>query len=167
MSTRPSRRVLLDAAFEYAEHHWAVFPLRGKVPAIPNPHPQGSPERQNCKGECGRPGHGVLDATTVTDQILDWWGGRYAGCNIGCRVPTSMFVLDVDPRHGGLESLAALTATYGPPPDTLTTYSGRGDGGRHLFFRRPPGALSARRLGPGMDIKTSSGYTVQAPVARH
>ena len=50
-------------AIELALHDWAVFPLRGKVPAIPNPHPRGSMERQHCKGECGLHGHGVHDAT--------------------------------------------------------------------------------------------------------
>ena len=43
------------------------------------------------------------------------------------------------------------------------TISGRGDGGSHRFYRRPPGRLSDARLGPGIDIKTSLGYTVHAP----
>ena len=42
----------------------------------------------------------VLDATTDVEQIGQWWGGRYRGANIGCRVPESMFVIDIDPRHG-------------------------------------------------------------------
>jgi hypothetical protein len=29
---------LLADAVEYAEHHWPVFPLHGKVPAIPKAH---------------------------------------------------------------------------------------------------------------------------------
>jgi Bifunctional DNA primase/polymerase, N-terminal len=138
---------MLAAALEYAEHHWAVFPLRGKIPAIPK--------------RIG--GRGMLDATLDVDQVAEWWSGRYAGCNIGGRVPASMFVLDVDPRNGGLASLAALVAEHGKLPETLTTLSGRGDGGMHLFYRRPAGALSATRLGPGIDIKTSSGYVVLSP----
>lgn len=136
--------LMLDAALEYARHHWSVFPLRGKIPAIPN-------------------GHGVLDATTDPDRITEWWSGRYAGCNIGGRIPPSMFVIDLDPRNGGLGSLAALRERYGALPDTLTTLSGRRDGGWHRFYRRPPGKLSAARLGPGIDIKTSTGYVVVAP----
>lgn len=150
-------------AIEYALNNWQVFPLHGKVPAIPNPHRKGSWERQNCKGECGLAGHGVLDATTDTGQIAKWWGGKYVGANIGVRVPQSMIVLDIDPRSGGIESLAALEARFGNLPETLTTISGRGDGGKHLFYRRPPGMLSGRRLGRGIDLKTSSGYTVGAP----
>lgn len=131
-------------AIEYAVNNWRIFPLRGKVPAIAK-------------------GRGVLDATSDTAQIAAWWGGRYAGCNIGARVPEAMIVIDVDPRHDGHTSLAALEDKHGPLPETLTTISGRGDGGRHLFFRRPAGKLTASRLGPGIDLKTPSGYVVMPP----
>jgi hypothetical protein len=134
-------------AIEYAIRNWPVFPLIGKVPAIP-------------KTAGGR---GVLDATTDANTVIGWWAGRYAGCNIGGRVPVTMFVFDTDPRHGGLESLAALQRRYGALPETLTTLTGRGDGGWHRFYRRPPGKLSAARLGPGIDIKTSLGYVVLPP----
>ncbi len=150
-------------AIEYAINNWPIIPLNGKLPAIPNPHPKGSRERQECHGECGHHGHGVHDATTDVTTIASWWGGQYSGCNIGGRVPAAMFVLDVDPRNCGDRSIAALEQRHAPLPETLMTVSGRGDGGRHLFYRRPPGKLSAKRLGPGLDIKTSSGYVVLAP----
>src|SRR5689334_13506215 len=112
---------LLAEALAYASHHWAVFPLNGKMPAIPK--------------RLG--GRGVLDATSDLVTVTNWWSDRYAGCNIGGKVPENMLVLDVDPRHGGDESLAAHEKIHGKLPDTLTTVSGRGDGGMHLFFRRP------------------------------
>ncbi|MGH3633419.1 MAG: bifunctional DNA primase/polymerase [Mycobacterium sp.] len=131
-------------AIEYAVRNWSVFPLRGKIPAI-------------------RGGRGVLDATTDLLTVIAWWSGRYAGLNIGGRVPDSMIVIDIDPRNGGLDTMIELQAKYGQLPETLTTISGRGDGGMHLFFRRPPGRLSAKRLGSGIDIKTNTGHTVLAP----
>jgi len=134
-------------AIEYAMHGWPVFPLRGKAPAIPK--------------RLG--GNAVLDATTDIEAVIAWWSGRDAGANIGGRVPESMFVLDLDPRKNGLESLATLRHRYGALPDTLTTLTGRGDGGWHRFYRRPPGTLSDKLLGPGIDIKTSSGYVVLPP----
>jgi hypothetical protein len=140
MSARDSLR---DAAVEYARHHWPVFPLRGKAPAIAG-------------------GRGVLDATTDVDTVIAWWN-RYRGANIGGRIPKTVFVLDIDPRHGGAESIRALVERHGPLPDTLRTISGRGDGGGHLFYRRPCGTLSTKRLGPGIDLKTDSGYVVLAP----
>lgn len=150
-------------AIEYGVYNWPIIPLNGKLPAIPHPHPKGSRERQECHGECGLHGHGVHDATTDVTVLASWWGGHYAGCNIGGRVPDSMFVLDVDPRNGGLESLAELEAKHGSLPETLMTLSGRGDGGCHRFYRRPPGRLSSKLLGPGIDLKTASGYVVLAP----
>ncbi len=127
-------------AIELAVNNWAVGPCNGKIPAIPG-------------------GRGVLDFTTDTDVVAAWWGGRYAGCNIGARVPESMFVLDVD----DMAALAALEAEHGALPETLTTVSGRSAGGRHHYFRRPAGKLSHRRLPKGVEIKTSSGYAIQPP----
>jgi hypothetical protein len=134
-------------AIEYAIRNWRVLPLNGKIPAI--------------SGREG--GKGVLDATTDLNTVAAWWSGRYAGCNIGLRVPETMVVVDVDPRNGGLDSLAEIETQHGPLPHTLTTWSGRGDGGRHLFFRRPQGKLTAKRLGAGIDVKASSGYVVAPP----
>ncbi|OBY30500.1 bifunctional DNA primase/polymerase [Mycolicibacter kumamotonensis] len=176
----PDNAEFLAAVTAYAGHGWRVFPLvpGEKFPAIPTAHPRQvlelrggcidgarlvpNPQR-DCRGECGRDGHGLYDATTDVDRVFGWWGGSYAGCNIGGRVPESMFVVDVDPRHGGDNTLAALEAKYGQLPETLMTLSGRGDGGKHLFFRRPPGKLSAARLGRGIDLKTSAGYVVMPP----
>ena len=112
-------------------------PQLGSLPAArqgsgdPNPHPKGSPERRSCKGECGQYGHGVHDATTDLGVIAYWWGVRYPGANIGARVPENMFVIDIDPRSSGHESLAALLLDHGPLPETMTTISGRCDGGSH------------------------------------
>lgn len=131
-------------AIEYAIRNWAVFPLRGKVPAIGG-------------------GRGVLDASTDIQQVAAWWGGPYRDSNIGARVPESVFVLDVDPRNGGADTIAELKRRNGPLPKTLATVSGRGDGGSHRFYRRPPGKLSSKRLGAGIDIKTSTGYVVMPP----
>ncbi len=141
------RNNLHDHAIEYAVHHWPIFPLRGKIPAIPK--------------DAG--GRGVLDATVDVAQITAWWSGPYRGCNIGGRIPESMVMIDTDPYHGGLDTLAALERRHGPLPETLTDLSGRGDGGAHYFFRRPPGKLIGTRLGAGIDLKTSTGYGVLPP----
>jgi hypothetical protein len=105
LAIRELKGTVLDAtdigthAIEYAVNNWAVFPLNGKIPAIAG-------------------GRGVLDATTDIDQIAQWWGGRYAGCNVGARLPQSMIVIDIDPRHGGDRSIAELEQRHGQLPDT-------------------------------------------------
>lgn len=156
--------LLLASAISYAVNGWAVFPLRGKVPAIAAVHPKGSPERRECRGECGRDGHGLYDASTDIAAICRWWGVDHVGANIGLRPPAGVMVLDSDPRSVGHAAAAAkLIAEHGRPPRTLTHRSGRGDGGRHRFYRRPPGKLSTKRLGPGFDIKDHGGYVVAPP----
>lgn len=150
-------------AVELAGRGWRVFPLMGKVPAIANPHRRGTVERQRCKGECGLDGHGVHDATADPNVVGRWWGGQYADANIGLRLPANVFVLDIDPRNGGTESISNLTSACGDLPATLTAISGRGDGGMHRYYRRPVGSLTSKLLGGGIDIKTSAGYVVAPP----
>lgn len=159
-----SREALMLAhAITRAVHGWPVFPLRGKVPAIRSPHPDGSIERLECRGECDLAGHGVLDATTDIDRICRWWNDL-PGANIGGRLPVGVFALDSDPQKPGhAEAVGKLLSKYGPLPHTLTTISGRRSGGTHRFYLRPPGKLYTARLGPGWDIKDSRGYVVLPP----
>ena len=152
------------AAHETASWGLAVFPLRGKIPAVPK-HKRAC-RRDGCEG-CG--GRGLLDATLDRAQIDRWWGTEYPGANIGVRIPEPLMVLDVDPRNGGLAGLDWLETTTGAGSDaTLTSWSGRGDGGRHLWFWRPKSAgqlvpLTSKRLPAGIDLKTSTGYVVAPP----
>jgi hypothetical protein len=129
------------AALTLAGHGWRVLPLAGKAP---------------------RTAHGVDDATDDPEVIRRWWS-TWPTANIGGRVPDLAVVVDVDPRHRGDESMTALVRRHGPLPATLTVVSGRGDGGGHYYFRRPPGALSSTRLGQGIDLKTTAGYCVLPP----
>lgn len=120
-------------ALDLAANGWAVLPLAGKTPLTK---------------------HGHLDASTDLDVIASWWL-RWPYANIGARVPEQLVVLDVDPRNGG--DFDALT-----PEPTLTAWSGRGDGGCHLYYLRPPFALSSTRLPKGIDLK-NNGYMVMPP----
>ena len=80
---------------------------------------------------------------------------------IGAPVPAPFLVLDVDPRNGG--DLAELEDhLVGRISETLTVWSGRNDGGRHLYFRRPAGQLTSIRLPRGIDLKVN-GYCIVPP----
>jgi hypothetical protein len=134
---------LLGAALEYAREGWRVFPCvprgpRAKAPLLP---------------------HGHHDASADPDVIRGWWR-RWPNAMIGAAVPDSMLVVDIDPRNDG--TVEALEAAAGPLPETLTCWSGRGDGGRHLYFLRPPGELTGGNLPKGVDLKVA-GYTILPP----
>jgi Bifunctional DNA primase/polymerase, N-terminal len=105
---------LKKAALTYAARlGWCVFPCVGKVPAI-------------------RGGRGYLDATTNAQTITSFWT-RYPSANIGVSCIGSGFVaLDVDPRHGGDETLTELERRHGPLPHTVRQVTG--GGGQHILF---------------------------------
>jgi hypothetical protein len=106
---------LLAAALDLAAHGWAMFPCkwRGK----------------NAKAPLTTNGH--LDASRDPGQITAGWT-RWPSAMIGAPVPESLLVVDIDPRNGG--SLAELESLTGPLPASLTAWSGRNDGGRHLYY---------------------------------
>ncbi len=137
---------LADAAV-LAGAGWDVFPARGKIPLTE---------------------HGHKDGTTDLEQVARWWR-RWPNANVAARVPDSLVVIDVDPRADGHMTLVALEAEHGCLPPTLTVKTGGHELGRHLYFLRPPGALSngAGKLGPGLDVKLAGrGYMVMPP-SRH
>jgi bifunctional DNA primase/polymerase-like protein len=136
----------IKEALRYVGIGWRVFPLGqgSKLPAI--------------KG-----GHGVKDASLCPDDIRAW-GRLYPRANIGaaCGSSSDILVIDIDPRNGGYESLAALAAKgrvlpVGPRART-------GNGGAHHFFRFDPRIASSKnKLGAGIDVKSTGGYVVAAP----
>lgn len=151
----------LDSALYALERGHAVFPLSiDKTPAIRSPHAKG----HHCKAQCGKPGHGVHDATTdpaYARQLFDL-ATRACGYGIACR---GRFVgLDLDRKNGvnGCATLNQLAAQHGfvtPQTTTICTPSG----GFHLWLSIPAGYVvpnSAGRLGPGIDVRGTGGYLV-------
>jgi hypothetical protein len=161
-------KTLGDSALAYAVAGYEVFPLRGKFPLgnCPQCEPRSPRYRPHRAHQCEHElCHGLYAATSDPGRVERWWA-RWPQANIGARVPRSLLVVDVDPRHGGQVRLAELEREHGALPPTRVSVSGRGDGGRHLWFLHPGGVLSAVRLGAGLDLKTHTGY-VLLPPSRH
>jgi hypothetical protein len=140
---------MLDWALAYAKHEQRpVFPCDEK----PGDHAK-APYTEN----------GHLDATIDAKQICDWWI-RWPDALIGSPVPSHLICFDLDPRAGG--TVQAMTEAFGELPETEFVMSGRGDGGVHLFYKRPAGQITASRLKkvcPGVDVKLDTGYTILPP----
>lgn len=162
-------------ALGYAANGWEVFPLSaGKLPY--------------------KRSHGVLDATNDLSKVAALWSGggqvteegeswqASPQSNIAGRIPEGLVVLDIDPRSGGLATWEELLELCGAADlATLTTLSGRGDGGKHLYYLAPKGRLSQARLNKwaeargvgsrnkaggwisGIDLKGRGGYCLLPP----
>jgi hypothetical protein len=117
---------LATHAHHYAETGLEVFPA----------HHDKTPHTAN----------GFYDAAN-DPTIVDAWWARWSDALIACRVPPGLVLLDVDPRHGGLETWLALKAALGGKlPVTRAHQSGRGDLGTHFWWLRPAEKLSTRAL---------------------
>lgn len=126
MMTNPTPP-LIDVAVHYATNRgFDIFPVnpRTKAPLTK---------------------HGMKDATRDTTQIREWWQ-QHPDALIGCRIPTDLIVLDIDPRHGGLATWEALQNEYATIMARRIHISGRGDGGAHYWFQHPGKKLTDRPL---------------------
>src|SRR5437867_3825245 len=134
---------LLEAALRYAERGIPVFPVdrATKRPLTP---------------------HGFKDATIDADQITQWW---IANPTANIAVPTGqrigLLVVDVDPRHGGDETLSKLSNGHSLPGPLTKT----GGGGEHRWFRHDERfSISAGKNAlAGLDTRGEGGYVVVAP----
>ncbi|MFH9858634.1 bifunctional DNA primase/polymerase [Streptomyces sp. NPDC017202] len=172
---RQATTLALAHALSAAERGLAVIPLsRTKLPALRSPHPPAlrSPHRDDpavppCHGECGRPGHGVYDASTDPARIRELFAAApwATGYGIACGLPPHHLIgVDLDTKSGtdsttALRELALRHLFTIPPTVVVLTPSG----GRHLWLTGPADLVvpnSAGRLAPGIDIRGAGGYLV-------
>ena len=153
------------AALSYAEQfRFRVFPVHSPD--------EGDPENCDCRRlDCSSPAKhprtmkGVLDASNDAAAVQRWWDS-WPNANVAAATggDVGYIVLDVDPDHGGIESLLDLESKHGPLPLTPTVRTG--GGGSHYWFRAPLGTSirnSAGRLGPGLDVRAEGGYVLLPP----
>jgi putative DNA primase/helicase len=155
--------ILVEGALGYARRGWPVVPLHGVA---------GS-GACSCGGDCSKPGKRPYlrdwrrRATTDVKTVRRHWS-EWPLANVGVLTGrrSGVVVLDVDPAKGGAGTLARLEAAHGALPRTPEVATG--GGGRHLWFRCPPGGLRGRAgaLGAGLDL-LADGQQVVAPPSLH
>ncbi len=136
---------IAQAAARYLAGGWSVLPLRRgeKRPLI---HWE------------------MLQQARADAATLEQWFARWPDANVGIVTGevSNLIVVDVDPKHGGDDSLADLERRYGPLPETVEARTG--GGGRHLYFAHPGGLVPNRvGLAQGIDLRGDGGYIVAPP----
>lgn len=96
-------------------------------------------------------------------EVLHWfrsWPEANVGIVTGA--VSGLIVVDVDERHGGMQSLSELELANGALPPTVE--AGTGGGGRHVYFAHP-GAVVHNKVGfaPGIDLRGDGGCVVSPP----
>ncbi|MBM3540361.1 MAG: hypothetical protein FJX55_21380, partial [Alphaproteobacteria bacterium] len=141
--TEPAMR---ERAVALAKLGFKVFRLRpmSKLPAAERFYEQAS-----------------ADPETVARMWTEPVTGESSDHNIGVLTGEGLLVLDIDDKNGrrGSASLQDLIDNTGLDTETLTALTP--SGGRHLFYRVPPGAdvrSSVNRLGQGIDVRGYHGY---------
>jgi hypothetical protein len=151
----------LPFALEYAKRGWGVLPLH-----TPDEKGHCSCHKLHCTnvGKHPRTMNGCKDATTNEEIIRKWWE-KWPDANVAIAtgIESGIFVLDIDPRHGGDKSLKILEQKYGNLPTTLKSRTG--SGGWHLFFRHPGATIPnlIGKIGSGLDLRGDGGYVVAPP----
>ena len=132
-------------ALDYLHRGWSVIPMRkrDKRPAI--------------RWE-------DFQTVRASEQKVHDWFRRWPEDNVGIvtGAVSGLVVLDVDPRHGGEDSLKTLKREHGPLARTLEVITG--GAGRHIYFAHPGGTVRNRvGIAPGIDLRGDGGCIVAPP----
>lgn len=149
----------LDAALEYLARGWSVVPAhtattRGCSCLNESCEAIGKHPRVKWKP--------YQDRLPAESDVRTWWR-RWPEANVAILTGavSGIVVVDIDPRHGGDDSIRDIPNL----PETLTATTG--GGGEHRYWRHPgypvPNAAGIR---PGIDVRGDGGY-VLAPPSTH
>ncbi|MFJ4987922.1 bifunctional DNA primase/polymerase [Streptomyces sp. NPDC088732] len=157
---------MIAEAQRYASRGWRVLPLHHVVDGRCSCGNPGSIADHDYKQGGKHPVHKrwQVEASTDWAAVARWWrAAPTANIGIATGEASGIFVLDVDPDSGGLDSLTALEEKHGPLPTTWRVETG--SGGLHFYFAWPGfnPKNSAGKLGDGLDIRADGGQVVVPP----
>lgn len=164
------------AALAYAQRGWRVLPLHNAEPegrcSCNRPDCRTGSKHEKSVAKHPRMSSWQNDATVDQARLKLWWL-HWPRANIGIATgrASDLVVLDVDVHEDkpGFVSLRKLETELGPLPPTLTALTA--SGGKHFFFRYPPGVTICNSAGwrgcVGIDWRADGGQVVVAPSRTH
>jgi hypothetical protein len=159
----------LAAAADFIARGWPVLVLHDVTAGVCScGNPKRDPKHDTVLGSAGKhPIHAAWGASAMTDvaQVAAALA-EHPGANLGILTgqQAGIWVLDIDPRHGGDARLAELEARHGPLPYTYTVRTG--SGGTHYYFALPDDftpTTSRGQLPSGIDVRGQGGQVVAPP----
>ena len=155
----------IEAAHEYRKRGWRTIQLHRVI--------QGHDVVCSCQraAACTSKGKHPLDNEWQNTppmsgaDIQEAWtkpGRHKMNVGIATGAASGIWVLDIDPKSGGMETMAALVAEHGKLPDTFVVQTG--SGGYHYYWKHAEGLRnSSGRVGKGIDTRADGGQVVAAP----
>ena len=170
MTTTTRTRSNYEYAQLYASLGLRVYPLR---PTVKNGDGN---IRCSCSTSCGHPGkHPLIDdylnkASTKLGALHQWFKDK-PEVGIGVALH-GLLAIDFDVRKS-YEEAGTWQDQYGDDlPPTVMSWSGRGDGGMHMLYRLPEGAIITKakqnallngRITEAVEFKVNAGALVLPP----
>jgi Bifunctional DNA primase/polymerase, N-terminal/Primase C terminal 1 (PriCT-1) len=157
-----------NQATAYANRGWHVFPVHSVSGGVCSCK-KGKDCSESNKGKHPIMAGGHTKASNEPKKVYGLFSAqKMQNANIGIAtgLKSKLFVLDIDPRNSGTESLQALADAYPYFAESLNTYCvSTGGGGLHYYFSldRPFPSIKRHGLGGGIDIKADGGYVVAPP----
>lgn len=155
-----SVKSIMEWALEYALSNIYVIPLYGIIDG-----------KCSCGNmDCRSPGkHPAINdwrkQASIDPSIIGGWFRKWPNANVGVVTgKLGFYVLDIDPRHGGNESLVKLQEQYGtlPSPQVKT-----GGGGFHIYMVHQQEGEIRNKVNlddfSGIDLRGDGGYVVAPP----
>ncbi|MEV6411864.1 bifunctional DNA primase/polymerase [Kribbella sp. NPDC051718] len=158
---------ILTAALAAADRGWPVFMLGRSKRPVANCDDCSDATDHN-PASCGHlTCHGFYAATTDPARIAKIIQAVPRGqLAVRTGAVSGLLVVDVDPAHGGNESLLNLHFRHLLP---RTVWVRTGSWGQHLYYRHPGQHMPSRPMPyqQGIDIKADGGYVVLPPSIHH
>jgi putative DNA primase/helicase len=159
---------LPQIAIRYARRGWHVVPLHWVKPS-------GGGLICSCQAgpDCGSPGKHPLMTKWASrgkpkpEHVKKAFTERWPEANVGLATGSAsgFWVLDVDPKNGGLEALEKLEAEHGSSLVDEAYRVVTPSGGCHFYFAMPDWEMtnSSGRLPRGIDVRGTGGQVVAPP----
>lgn len=163
MKSDTDPKAVSEAASDYAQRGWRVVPVHSVSERV-----------CSCRrgGDCPSPGKhprtrsGVRDASADANAAAQWWR-NWPTANVAVATGNGLFVVDVDAKSGGLQSLRELESRYGSIRN-LGPVARTGGGGWHIYFADSTNlGNSVGKLTTGIDTRGFGGYVVAPPSLHH